>query len=215
MAATVFLADDHPVVLAGLAALIRLAQDFEVVGTAERGDAAAEALLRLRPDIAVLDLHMPGLTALEIAARMRDARIPTKVVLLTAFPTDAALADAALLGVEAILLKEAAADTLVECLQAVANGRQWAPAPTVRSAIEREQQRRSTWATRSGLLTARELEILRLVQDGAANKEIGFALGITDNTVKVHLQSVYRKLNVSTRGELLDLTTGPARDRQK
>jgi DNA-binding NarL/FixJ family response regulator len=215
MAATVFLADDHPVVLAGLAALIRLAQDFEVVGTAERGDAAAEALLRLRPDIAVLDLHMPGLTALEIAARMRDARIPTKVVLLTAFPTDAALADAALLGVEAILLKEAAADTLVECLQAVANGRQWVPAPTVRSAIEREQQRRSTWATRSGLLTARELEILRLVQDGAANKEIGFALGITDNTVKVHLQSVYRKLNVSTRGELLDLTTGPARDRQK
>jgi DNA-binding NarL/FixJ family response regulator len=215
MAATVFLADDHPVVLAGLAALIRLARDFEVVGTAERGEAAAEALLRLRPDIAVLDLHMPGLTALEIAARMRDARIPTKVVLLTAFPTDAALADAALLGVEAILLKEAAADTLVECLQAVANGRQWAPAPTVRSAIEREQQRRSTWATRSGLLTARELEILRLVQDGAANKEIGFALGITDNTVKVHLQSVYRKLNVSTRGELLDLTTGPARDRQK
>lgn len=214
MAVTVFLADDHPVMLVGLAALVRSASQFEVAGTADRGDVAKEEILRLRPDIAVLDLNMPALTALEVIAGIRKASLQTKVILLTAFPTDTAFADATFLGVEAILLKEAAADTLLSCLQAVADGREWAPAPAVSSAVEREQARRAKWDERSGLLTSRELEVVQLLLDGAANKEIGFTLGIAENTVKVHLQNVYRKFEVSTRGELLDLTKGRMTVRQ-
>jgi DNA-binding NarL/FixJ family response regulator len=215
MAVTVFLADDHPVVLAGLTTLTRMAPEFEVTGITDRGDTAIEDILRLRPDIAVLDLNMPGLTALEVLVGIRKAGLPTKVVLLTAFPNDAALAEATALGVEAILLKEAAADALLGCLRAVASGQHWVPSPTVSSAVEREQERRTKWESRSGLLTSRELEVLRLLEDGAANKEIGFTLGIAENTVKVHLQSIYRKFEVSTRSELLDLARGGATERRR
>jgi DNA-binding NarL/FixJ family response regulator len=205
---TVAIADDHPVVLAGLLGLIRMSSDFRVVVNSVSGREALDEIRRLRPDIAIVDYNMPDLSGLAVLKAIRQEALPTQVVLLTASASDAQLLDMMEAGAAAILLKEAAADMLLDCLRSVADFGSCAPSEIIASALERERERRAVWQRLAATLTPRELEIVDLAVAGETNKQIAYHLGVSEGTTKVHLNSIFRKLQVASRAELLALVTG-------
>lgn len=208
MPSSVLIADDHPIVLSGLSALIESDPAFTVIGTATDGRAAFDKMETLRPDIAVLDLNMPLMTGLEVLSALRHQGGSQRVILLAATLTDAEVFDASENGAAGILLKEMAPSTLMECLRVVAGGGRWLASEIVEAAISTETNRRDRWKLHSSRLTSREAEIVALIVRGLPNKEIAFALGISEGTTKVHLNNIFRKLGVISRPGLLALARG-------
>jgi DNA-binding NarL/FixJ family response regulator len=205
MKLSVVIADDHPIVLRGLHALIEENGSFHVVATAADGAEAFSVIKSLRPDIAVLDLTMPKMTGLEVLTALRKTNLATRVVLLAASATDLDIYHAVDGKISGFLLKEAAPDELIHCLLAVARGETWFAHDIVDPALARVSDRRDKWLHLSQTLTAREREFVSLVMRRMSNKEIAFALGLSEGTVKVHLNNIFRKLRVSTRGDILEL----------
>jgi DNA-binding NarL/FixJ family response regulator len=202
----VVLADDHPVFLGGLQALIRTDPMFEVVATRPNGTAALQAILELQPDLAILDVSMPGCTGVEVLKDIGSRNLRTRVILLTASAGDHQIVEAVERGVYGLMLKDAAADTLLECMRSVSAGRRWLPSDLVGAALEREGEKRAKTGQVENALTAREREIVSLVAEGLSNKEIARHLGVTDGTVKIHLHNIYRKLDVGNRTALTALS---------
>lgn len=201
----VILADDHPVFLNGLRALLQTDPTFEVVATCPNGKAALQAILERKPDIAVLDVSMPGCTGVEVLAELGNRGLSTRVILLTASAGDHEIVEAVARGVHGLMLKDAAADTLLECMRSVSVGRRWLPADLVEAAVKREKGKRARVSELDNALTPREREIVTLVAEGQSNKEIARQLGLTDGTVKIHLHNIYRKLEVGNRTSLTAL----------
>jgi len=199
----VLLADDHPVVLSGLKQILALEKDFEVVAAVTDGDAALREIRARKPDVAVLDLRMPGLSGLDIIRELSSGESPVKFVLLTASLTDNEVVEALRHGVSGIVLKELAPNVLMTCLRKVAAGGQWLEKEAVGKALTKMVRREQGLETIAGLLTAREIEIVKLVCLGMRNKEIADKLSVTEGTVKVHLHSVYEKTKVAGRLELM------------
>jgi two-component system nitrate/nitrite response regulator NarL len=195
----IVLADDHPIVLSGVKSLIESDPRFALLATCSDGIAALDAIRQLRPDLVVLDIAMPGLNGLEVLERVSAENIETKVVFLTASVRDDDIAGAAALGAWGLLLKKAAADQLLECLEAVANGQRWMPPSVVDEAIKREAVRRTEAERLTRSLTPRERELVWLATEGLSNKEIARRIGVTEGTVKIHLHNVYQKLGVTNR----------------
>jgi two-component system nitrate/nitrite response regulator NarL len=208
MPTTVLIADDHPVVLRGLAGLIETHPDFKVVARVGDGFAALDGVRDMRPDLTILDLNMPGLKGGQVLEAISREGLPTRVVLLTAAASDADIFDAIQAGVAGVVIKDAAIDTLLTCLETVAAGGRWLPQDVIGSPLERESERREQWQALSAGLTARELEIVRLVIAGATTKEISFKIQITPGTAKVHMSNIFRKLRISSRSELMRLAAG-------
>ena len=203
MTTRVLLADDHPVVLSGLKQILALEKDFEVVAAVTDGDAAVREIRVRKPDVAVLDLRMPGLSGLDIIRELSSGESPVKFVLLTASLTDNEVVEALRHGVSGIVLKELAPNVLMTCLRKVAAGGQWLEKEAVGKALTKMVRREQGLETIAGLLTAREIEIVKLVCLGMRNKEIADKLSVTEGTVKVHLHSVYEKTKVAGRLELM------------
>jgi two-component system, NarL family, nitrate/nitrite response regulator NarL len=201
----VILADDHPVFLSGLRALLQTDPTFEVVATCPNGKAALRAILESKPDLAILDISMPGCTGVEVLAELGNRRLSTRVILLTASAGDHEIVEAAARGVHGLMLKDTAADTLLECMRSVSVGRRWLPADLVEAAVRREEGKRARVSQLENALTSREREIVTLVAEGQSNKEIARQLGLTDGTVKIHLHNIYRKLEVGNRTSLTAL----------
>jgi two-component system, NarL family, nitrate/nitrite response regulator NarL len=196
------IADDHPIVLDGLAQLFAGEQDFDVVARCSTGDEALAALRRHRPDVAVLDIRMPGMSGLDVLRHAREERLPTKVILLTAEISDESVVGAVRLGVAGIVLKETAPRVLVQSVRSVAAGEKWLDDGAMRRALDSVMRREAVMAEAVRVLTPRELEIVRMVATGLRNKQIAERLTITEGTVKIHLHSIYQKVNVSGRVEL-------------
>lgn len=197
----VLIADDHPIVLEGIVAMLR-GTDYEVMARCTGGDEVLAALAKAEPDIALLDVSMPAPTGTEILRRLKEEGKDTKVVLLTSSLDDALLLDAIRLGVDGIVLKESAPRQLIQCLDSVRAGDRWLDPQVTRRAIDAAIALREAPEAGYSPLTARELEVTRLLARGLRNKEIAFELGITEGTVKAYLHSIYNKLEVSTRVEL-------------
>ncbi len=196
------LADDHLIVLEGLEQLFRNEPDFEVVATCSGGSAAVEAVARHRPDVLVLDLRMPGVDGLEVIRRLQaSGEIPTRVVLLTGSIREEEATEAIRLGVDGVILKEMASRLLVECVRKVHAGERWLERGSFGGALERALRREAA-ASELSALTAREIEIVRLVGRGLRNREIAERLYITEGTVKGHLHRIFEKLDVETRSAL-------------
>src|SRR3954447_16334931 len=189
----VMLADDHPIVLGGLRALLQAEAGVEIVATAPDGAAALAMIRAHEPEIAVLDIYMPQLTGLDVLDAIERDGLATRVVLLTGSASDEQIATAVERGAWGLLLKESAPDTLMECLEAVSSGQRWLPEALVAPAVRRATERRETDSQLARVLTAREYEIAGLVAEGLSNKHICRQQG----TVKVHLHNMYEKLQIS------------------
>lgn len=199
---SVIVADDHPMVLHGIVDVLKSSGDIDVIGAFHDGVSALDATRKLTPEIAVLDLAMPGLNGLDVLGAMAAEKLSTKVVFLTASIADDQIAKAMARGAKAILLKDAAPDDLVRCVHSVAQGGTWFPAELVDPALEREDARRTQSKTFAQLLTARERELLNLVAGGMPNKSIARRLDLSVGTVKNHLHNIYEKLGVPNRTAL-------------
>ena len=199
---SIVVADDHPVVLHGVTGILKLHPDLEVVAACSDGAAAAQAIRNFAPDLAVLDLGMPGLNGLDVLSGIAANGYATKVVFLTASVTDDQIASAIAGGAKGIVLKDAAPDSLLHCIREVLAGQQWFPADLVAAALEREAGHQLERARFIHQLTAREQQVVLLVSDAISNKEIARRLDLTEGTVKVHLHNIYEKLGVSNRTAL-------------
>jgi two-component system, NarL family, nitrate/nitrite response regulator NarL len=200
MAIRVLLLDDHPLVLSGLEQLLRAGSEFEIVGrcgTAAEGLKAVEAL---RPDVLVLDLRLPDEDGLSLLRRL-DPDQPPAVVVLTASQDEEDLLTAVRLGARGVVLKAMAPRVLEDCIRTVHNGARWLSVDGV-DLSRRVAQRERIEAELQSVLTARELEIVRLVASRLDNQEIAARLSITVGTVKIHLHHVYDKLHLAGRRDL-------------
>jgi DNA-binding NarL/FixJ family response regulator len=197
----VLLADDQTLVRQGIRRLLELSGSVAVVGEAEDGVAALERIRQTRPDVALLDVRMPVMTGLQVARALREARDETRVLLLTTFDDDAALREGTRLGIAGYLLKDVGVERLVEALRIVAaGGTLILPAPVERA--ERVLKGEGVDFEVSPYpqpLTARELDVLRLMVGGYSNREIAEALGTAEGTVKNQASSILMKLGVRDR----------------
>src|SRR5438067_5487744 len=207
MADSVLIVDDHPLTREALGAL--LAQHgFSVVGQAADGEEAIELARGLQPKLVLLDLSMPGLSGLEALPRIRDAAPGCEVVVLTASGTEENLLGAIRGGAAGYLLKSEPPERIVAVLRGVANGEAALSGEIARRLLE---QVRAGGGRGSGVpdsiaavLSARELEVLLLLDDHLGTDEIARRLFISEHTVRSHVKSLLRKLGVSSRREALE-----------
>lgn len=189
----VMLVDDHALVRAGLAALLDGSGAVRVIGQAADGAAAVDSVTELAPDVVLMDLSMPGMDGIAATRAVLDVRPGTAVVILTSFAEQPRVRGAIEAGAIGFLLKDSDPGDLVAGVLAAARGE--APLdPRVTKALLP-----GTGATSGDRLSPREREVLSLVGQGMANKQIARALGIAERTVKVHLNSVFRQIGVSDR----------------
>jgi DNA-binding NarL/FixJ family response regulator len=200
----VVIADDQDLVRAGLRTIIDAEPDLEVVGEAADGEAAITLALNAQPDVVLMDVRMPGLNGIRATERIVacDA-LSTKVLVLTTFDVDEYVYDALRVGATGFLLKDLPAEQLVDAIRQVARGSDALLAPSVtRRLVERfAHQRPPPPATSQAIrdLTARELQVLRLMAKGLSNAEIAADLTVSDNTIKTHVARVLMKLGVRDR----------------
>jgi DNA-binding NarL/FixJ family response regulator len=183
----IVLADDHPLILQGLALLLRQEPDLKVLAGCRDGEETLQAVRQFRPDVLILDILMPGKDGLAVLRELRQMELPTRVILLTAAIDEDNLLEAMRLGVGGVVLKEMAVQLLIQCVRKVYAGDQWLERHSIGRAMEKMLRREAGTREVARLLTSRELEIVRLAASGLRNKEIASKLAISEGTVKVHL----------------------------
>jgi len=189
----VLLVDDHPLVRGGLAGLISATDDLQVVGEAADGESALEKVRALAPDVVLMDISMPGTDGIESTRRLFDDGYAGAVVMLTSFSDQTRVVDALAAGAVGYLLKDSEPADVLAAVRAAASGH--APLdPRVAGALL-PTRREAPGAD----LSVREREVLALVAEGLANKQIAKRLGIAERTVKVHLGNVFRRIGVTDR----------------
>lgn len=192
----VLIADDHPLFRDGLARRIKERPELELVAEAADGPAALAEIRVTRPDVAVLDIKMPGLDGIRIASAVAREDLATRVLILSAYVESAVVFKALAAGARAFLSKDSDRREVCEAIIAVARGEVVLP-PNVHAGLV--DQIRSRGGDDTASLTAREREILVLIADGASAPQIGRALHLSTGTVKSHLKNLYEKLGVSDR----------------
>ena len=202
---SVVIADRHPVVLQGMIKTLRAEGGFKVVASCSDGRSCIEAIRNLLPDIAILDISMPGLTGLEILTIANSESLSTRLVFFTASIEDRELVMSAAAGAYGIIPKDVELEILVRSLRQVADGQRLLPLPSPDQAGSREQRNIAVSDNALTVLTEREQQIMRLVSEGLSNKEIGRRLNISDGTIKQHLHHIYQKLEISNRTVLAAL----------
>jgi DNA-binding NarL/FixJ family response regulator len=202
MPTTLVLADDHPIILEGLSQLFQRDKSFEVLATCTSGQEAIDAVRRHRPDVLVLDVRMPNGDGLSVLKQVHEERLSTRVVLLTASMEDDEVLQAMEHGVWGLVLKEAAAVSLVDTVRRVAKGERTLDQSMIVRALDRMLERQNGMRHAAEVLSRREAEIVKMVAAGLRNKEIANKLFIGEGTVKTHLHAIYKKLGVHGRVEL-------------
>jgi two-component system NarL family response regulator len=187
----VLIADDHPVVREGVAAMIERRPDMTVVGVAATGREAVAAYRAARPDVVLMDLRMPDMTGVEAIGAIRGEFPGARIIVLTTYDGDEDIYRGLQAGARAYLLKDAPRDDLLDAIRAVHAGQSRIPPAVAARLAER--------VLAGPELTARELEVLQGIVAGRSNKEIGAALGISEGTVKAHVNSILGKLGVADR----------------
>jgi DNA-binding NarL/FixJ family response regulator len=195
----IVVADDHPVVRDGLRAILATEREFEVVGEAGDGAETIQQVTALRPDILLLDLEMPGMDGVEALRRLHDQMPEARVIVFTAFDTDDRILEAVRAGAQGYLLKGVPRQELFQAIRIVHAGGSLLQ-PVVASRLLRQVRQEQTSPVIEAL-TARELEVLRLLAQGLQNKEIAARLFITERTVKFHVSAILGKLGAGNRTE--------------
>jgi len=191
----VVIIEDHTLVRQSLVKTLEAEPGFEVVGQAGRGDEGLEMIRSLKPDLAVLDITMPGGNGLEVASQLRTAAPDVRFLFLTMHEDDASISRAIGIGADGYVLKTASTEELLQAIRAVAEGGSYLSPAIARRVIDLAGSKRGSAGTR---LTERELEILRLLAEGHRPAEVAQKLFVSIKTVKNHLTSIYSKLGVAT-----------------
>lgn len=191
----ILIADDHPVVREGLAAILGTQPDLEVVGEAADGAELLARATELRPDVALVDLAMPGLDGAAAIARLPEVSPETRALVLTAFDSDERIIGAIAAGARGYLLKGAPRATIFAAVRTVAAGGSLIEPPVAARLVARVAR------PEPPTLRPRELEVLRLVAQGRSNKAIAAALGVAERTVKFHLSGAMARLGAANRAE--------------
>jgi DNA-binding NarL/FixJ family response regulator len=195
---TVLLAEDHAIVRQGLCALLNTDGQFKIVGQARTGREAVSLAESLKPDVVLMDIAMPVLNGLEATRQILAANPLAKVVILSAHSDDEYIERTRAVGVSGFLEKQTSADILTKALREVAGGNTFfSPSITKRISIEgKPRDRHGALRANSSRLTSRESEVLQLVAEGSANKQVAIELGISIKTVEKHRQHLMDKLNI-------------------
>ena len=196
---SVVVADDQPLVRAGLRMILAAENDIEVVGEAANGVEAIDLSLSAQPDVVLMDVRMPELDGISATRQITTLDEPPRVLVLTTFDLDEVVYEALRAGASGFLLKDAPEDRLTTAIRVVADGGSLFAPSVTRRLIEEFARRAPTSQADLSLLTDRENEVLRLVARGMSNTEIGTALFVTENTVKTHVARVLMKLGVRDR----------------
>lgn len=192
----VLIADDHSLVRHGLAAIINMEEDTQVVGEAGDGEEAISLWRELRPDVVLMDLRMPRVEGVEAIKRIRAEDPHAGIIVLTTFDHDEDIYAGLRAGAQAYLLKDVEPEELFRCIRAVHSGEAY---------LQSKVAVRLAQRVHDESLTGREEQILKLLAEGKSNRAIGQALFITESTVKSHLKSLFAKLDVTSRAEAVAL----------
>lgn len=200
----VMVADDHSLIRKGLTQILELEKDIEVIAQASNGREAVEQAMKLKPDVILMDINMPIQNGLSAIKELRGKGCPSNVIVLTIHEDREYLREAVDIGANGYVMKDAEADNLVEAIRDVHKGETYIQ-PSMASdmiyAIENSScgTLPNHFSFKETDLTPRETEVLLLIADGMNNKEIADELYISEKTVKNHVSSIFRKLNVSDR----------------
>ena len=204
----VLVADDHMLVRTGIRHVLESESGFEVVGEAATASEAVALATKLRPDVVVLDISMPGESGLQITARLRGGSPEPRVLILSMHDNAEYVLESVRAGAHGYLLKDTAATELRSAIRTVCRGESYFSPPIasrLREALRGEQE---THAGSLAQLTSREREVLKGVARGRTNKEIAGELGISHRTVETHRESLMRKLQIRTVAELTRFALG-------
>ena len=197
----ILIADDHPIVRQGLAAVLDQEADLEVVAQAANGREAVAKAFELLPDVILMDLQMPEMDGVAAIIEIKNAALETGIIILTTYDTD----DYIFRGIEAeargYLLKDSPPEEVLKAIRAVYQGESLIQPRVASRLLDRLSQLSRNAAPSEGSLSAREVEVLQIMATGAANKEIASRLNIGQSTVKTHIVRIFNKLGVSGRTE--------------
>jgi len=192
----VLLVDDHPMIGAALGMLLR-ETDYELLGRARTAAEANKQIPALKPDLVLLDVHLPDASGLDVLRRIARARFKPKVILITAGMDEAQLLAASELDPEGMVLKTSDPGLLLECMDTIVAGKSWVDPEIAERTRQAERK-----AASAPPLTRRERELIELVRQGLRNRDIATELGVTEGTVKVYLHAIFDKFHVENRTEL-------------
>lgn len=200
---TILIADDHPVVREGLARMIGLEDDLEIVGQASDGQEAIDKARALAPRIVLMDVRMAGMDGVEATRQLREVCPDSEVIVLSNYDEDRIVFDALRAGAKSYLLKDVSADRLAEAIRAVAAGKSAMDPAIMNRVVSEFRTLHKAAEGPSSRLTPREAEVLQSLVDGLNNQEIADRLVVSEKTVKSHLTSIYRKLDVRDRSQAI------------
>jgi DNA-binding NarL/FixJ family response regulator len=189
----ILMADDHPVVRAGIRGMLETQPEFEVIAEAENGREAFEQIGKLKPDVVLMDLRMPEMDGVEAIGKIKEKYPNINILVLTTYDTDADIVRAVEAGATGYLLKDAPREELFRAVRATAKG-ETVLAPVVAARLMGKVRDHGEQA-----LSAREIDVLMLVARGASNQDVAEKLYVSTATVKSHLIQIYQKLGVSDR----------------
>ena len=194
MSITLILADDHPLTRAGLMAYLAKEQDFEVVGEYADGDSAMNGIRELKPQVALLDIRMPGMDGVSITRKIKEESLPVVSLMLTSYDAQQYVLSSLRAGARGYVLKSSTADTLARAIRIVARGGLYLDSEVANTVEEGENMSPEP-------ISAREREVLLLAAKGLSGKEIASQLFISERTVQTHLASIYDKLGARNKTE--------------
>lgn len=206
----IILADDHPIVREGLHTLLETQPDFEVIAECANGDEALQTTARLKPDMLLLDLEMPGKDGVETMRQLSQMPQRPRVIVFTAFDDDDRIIHVLQAGADGYLLKEAPRDEIFKSIRVTMNGGSMLQPLVASKLLHHVGQQRTTPRLANAIspveeLTERELEVLHLLAQGMPNKEIASHLIISERTAKFHVSSIMSKLGATNRTEAVAL----------
>ena len=204
-AISIVIADDHQMFRDGVRRLLEDEADFRVVATAADGDETLRLVGEHNPDILLLDLAMPNRPGLDVLRELASGSSAVRVIVLAASVDETQMIEALELGARGVVLKEAATSLLFKCIRMVMAGQYWVGREAVSGLVDSLRRARTERQTRAAdryALTDRQLQIIRAVVGGDTNRVIAESLGISEDTVKQHLSSIFDKCGVSSRVEL-------------
>jgi DNA-binding NarL/FixJ family response regulator len=207
MATTLFLADDHQIVRQGLGAILRTKPEYELVGEASDGLDTVRQVEKLKPDVLVLDLMMPGLNGIEVARQVHQRVPKTTIVILSMSSDEAYVHEAVRAGARAYVLKEAGFEELMKAIKETLAGRRYFSPPITEASLREYADRVGAADSPYESLTSREREVLQLTAEGLTGIEISERLFISPRTVETHRANLMRKLGLRNQRELVRFAT--------